>query len=1256
MAFKTWHDDPDKLLKSQDLDDNFQIVQDHFDDTVDPHSGTMTVTGSIITPMIENTDDIYVSPNSADNTAVIISNQGAGDMLLVVDGPMLIGDTLSHQYSDLTIDVNDIDSDCTLYVLNSDGTYKASLDVENNLTIGGDATLPSATVTTLTATDASINTLTVNDYIIMGLSLQDPTLTNIITLEAAEVVADRVYTLPEAGADATILVTPDTPARGDIVYHNGTTWKMLPAGTTGKYLKTRGAGADPMWDTPATAPAGADTQVQFNDGGALAGDADLTFNKATNTLAATNLTVTGTTTLATSLTGVLKGTSGVVSAGSIDISSDTNLATSYPLTLTGDTVGLGYNTTNLKLTSNQLNTIQDIATSSNVLFGSVTSNQFSNFIDTDRYGFLNQTQTTISFDGTKVFTLADAGSGWSYYRAGIKHTISGNKTIDLTTVENPLIDGRMYYIFIDSTTGDLSANITGWTLLDTKVPVATIKWNNTLTPKYIMAEERHSCLIDRRMHYYEHTTNGTKSVTVGAIAGSTVNTDNNAAKTFSIAESKIADEDLLQTLAALPDPNGTATDYLVAYRTGVASWGWKLSNMPFVYNVGNTNDVIQYDNGTSGMVDCGTGAGALTRWVNSYLLMTNANGVARYIILMGQAEYTSLAAAQAETPTSFNLSGLPVIEGVFTHRITWTTITSTSQGKCRMAVLPANISGTTVSIPSNQTSIDHNVLANLPNGDVHTQYAFLNGRATGQTLYGGTGASENLTLCSTTNATKGYVLFSCPPAIYDATSSVKGVLFGNNGGVYDTKLWRSNTNTLTLGGSDVAAQYLNINRTSSAVIADFSLGIASNNSPTYTIVHGGTMTGEKAGVATSANPLLMSAVPATSGFYWDKITKAAGGSFSSADVTNHMSLVAGKLSLPVTGSGGGIVLGGDVELYRGATDTLYLTASLQQTFGTTNASMTGAFYAYTPISTANDATSKYGQYMQVLPQVASGFTNSASIGANGQAIRIWRGGTAGVDDNGTMTLLLSQYNQFGHYNSNSVASSTTTDIEGYRSDAQFIQGICTNLKHINIKALSVSSTPAIWAANISIASQQRRRPTVANGFYYVANVGGGTSGNTEPTWPTTVGGTVVDNTVTWTAIAVTALTNQYGIYMEAMVGTGATNNYQIFLAGTGTTATNGISWSDTNLYRSGTAALKTDNAFTVGTTLNVNGNTTLGDASTDTITMTGRCIFRTAGSDPQHATPGSRPAGSVGELVYYGGKLYFCTNTSTPTWEKITSA
>lgn len=53
------------------------------------------------------------------------------------------------------------------------------------------------------------------------------------------------------------------------------------------------------------------------------------------------------------------------------------------------------------------------------------------------------------------------------------------------------------------------------------------------------------------------------------------------------------------------------------------------------------------------------------------------------------------------------------------------------------------------------SGLDHNQLANLAVGDVHTQYARLLGRAGGQTLIGGTGAGDDLILRSTSHATKG---------------------------------------------------------------------------------------------------------------------------------------------------------------------------------------------------------------------------------------------------------------------------------------------------------------------------------------------------------------------------------------------------------------------------------------------------------------------------------------------------------------------
>jgi len=100
------------------------------------------------------------------------------------------------------------------------------------------------------------------------------------------------------------------------------------------------------------------------------------------------------------------------------------------------------------------------------------------------------------------------------------------------------------------------------------------------------------------------------------------------------------------------------------------------------------------------------------------------------------------------------------------------------------------------------------------------------------------------------------------------------------------------------------------------------------------------------------------------------------------------------------------------------------------------------------------------------------------------------------------------------------------------------------------------------------------RPAAGNGFLYVATVGG-TSGGAAPTWPTTVGATVTDGTVTWLNIgsAITALTattpawtsvttgftSYYAVYYDSTPGTAATNPVLCYVdySGTPQTANNG---------------------------------------------------------------------------------------------------
>ena len=72
------------------------------------------------------------------------------------------------------------------------------------------------------------------------------------------------------------------------------------------------------------------------------------------------------------------------------------------------------------------------------------------------------------------------------------------------------------------------------------------------------------------------------------------------------------------------------------------------------------------------------------------------------------------------------------------------------------------------------TSLDHGThLAGLTDDD-HTQYALLAGRSGGQTLKGGTGSGDDLTLSSTDHATKGSIFFGAN-AVYNETDGALGI-------------------------------------------------------------------------------------------------------------------------------------------------------------------------------------------------------------------------------------------------------------------------------------------------------------------------------------------------------------------------------------------------------------------------------------------------------------------------------------------------
>lgn len=71
-----------------------------------------------------------------------------------------------------------------------------------------------------------------------------------------------------------------------------------------------------------------------------------------------------------------------------------------------------------------------------------------------------------------------------------------------------------------------------------------------------------------------------------------------------------------------------------------------------------------------------------------------------------------------------------------------------------------------------------------------------------------------------------------------------------------------------------------------------------------------------------------------------------------------------------------------------------------------------------------------------------------------------------------------------------------------------------------VDQISLTPTYAIadWAATTAYSLGDSARPTTPNGYRYEVTTAG-TSGGSEPTWPTTIDSTVTDGTIEWTCVA-----------------------------------------------------------------------------------------------------------------------------------------
>lgn len=104
-------------------------IDSHIAATTDPHGSVMTVTGKVVTPVLENSGDITVDAKSADNTTIFLKNSGGGGFNVRIQGQLDVdGDVNSTLTQDLLVQDNKV-------VLNSSyagssPSIDASLEVE----------------------------------------------------------------------------------------------------------------------------------------------------------------------------------------------------------------------------------------------------------------------------------------------------------------------------------------------------------------------------------------------------------------------------------------------------------------------------------------------------------------------------------------------------------------------------------------------------------------------------------------------------------------------------------------------------------------------------------------------------------------------------------------------------------------------------------------------------------------------------------------------------------------------------------------------------------------------------------------------------------------------------------------------------------------------------------------------------------------------------------------------------------------------
>lgn len=95
----------------------------------------------------------------------------------------------------------------------------------------------------------------------------------------------------------------------------------------------------------------------------------------------------------------------------------------------------------------------------------------------------------------------------------------------------------------------------------------------------------------------------------------------------------------------------------------------------------------------------------------------------------------------------------------------------------------------------------------------------------------------------------------------------------------------------------------------------------------------------------------------------------------------------------------------------------------------------------------------------------------------------------------------------------------------------------------------ITNATPLWQASTAYVANDTARTTAKNGYLYKVQsiTGGGVSGASEPTWPTTLAATVVDNEVTWVCEAKVHESNEIKLALSSVGLASATSGASLTL-------------------------------------------------------------------------------------------------------------